>query len=584
MFFRSVKVKSSSGKIHEYVRLVEAVRVKGQPRQKVIANLGRRDQLGHLLPKLRRFLEDPSLGTDDDGFRPVDSATWGPVLLTHALFSELGLFDLLDRVARASRRGRPPAPDFADRVLVLVANRLTKPLSEHGLARWLETHFAADREGRRYLPRWKQKGRVQVDHAQLMRWYRTLDRLVEHKDAIELGVFSRLKTLFSLRPDLVFYDITSTYFEGGSTELRRHGYSRDGKPRNPQLVVGMVMVDGLPIAHHVFAGNRRDSTTVKEVLDDLADRFDFSRVIFVGDRGMVTKKNLKHLREKEQGYLVGLTRRRRPKVEKLLDRVREDMWIPCPVGITASEQEPPPVTKVQEVEHDEKGVRAFVIDSEERRAYESERRQQAMTRTQRELDGLVERVRSGRLVDEKKIAASATRILGRRHGQRYFDWKLEGGVFTYFEHPVNLPREKKIEGRYLIQTEEPDLTPLEAVERYKELAEVERGFRQLKDPLGVRPIYHQNDDRSRAHIFVAALAFLLDRVLERKLKKAGVPLSSTQAIHALETIHHVRVEVGEKERRGVTPGTARAQSVIKALGLKTARPPAPAEGRLDTVW
>lgn len=584
MFFRSVKVKSSSGKVHEYLRLVESVREEGRQRQRVVANLGRRDLLEPLLPKLQRFLKGAAEEAAGEDFAPIESTVWGPVLVAHHLFGELDLWRVLDKVAKAPVRGRRPPADFADRVLALVANRLSRPSSEHGLARWLETHFVADRQGRRYVPRWKQRGRVQVHEAQLMRWYRTLDRLIEHKEGLELALYERLKTLFSLKPDLVFYDLTSTYFEGGSTELRRHGYSRDKRPRNPQVLVGVVMVDGLPITHHVFAGNRRDSTTVKEVLKDLAQRFDFGRVVFVGDRGMVTKANLDLFRAEKQGYLVGLTRRRRAEIETLLDRVREDAWTPCPVGITARERSDPPETKVQEVKHDQPGVRVFVVDSEERRLYETARREQDMERTRKDLDGLVKRVGSGRLRDEKKIAVAATRILQRRHGYRYFDWKLEGSTFAYFDHPTNLPREKKIEGRYLIQTEETDLSPLDAVARYKELAEVERGFRQLKDPLGMRPVFHKTDRRVQAHIFVAALAFLLDRVLERRLKQASVELSSTHAMQALETVHHVRVTVGEQPHTGVTPGTARARSVLKALGLKDLRPPAPPEGAKPTVW
>jgi len=113
----------------------------------------------------------------------------------------------------------------------------------------------------------------------------------------------------------VLYDLTSTYFEGqGPPILGAHGHSRDGKPRNRQVLVGLVMVDGWPITHHVFAGNWRDATTVRDVLDDLESRFGLQRVVLVGDRGMVTASNLTRLREHQHGYLVGLTRRRRAAV------------------------------------------------------------------------------------------------------------------------------------------------------------------------------------------------------------------------------------------------------------------------------
>src|SRR2546422_906307 len=136
---------------------------------------------------------------------------------------------------------------------------------------------------------------------QLQQWYRTLDRLLACKGQLEHALFVRLRDLFSLRVDMVFYDLTSTYFEGeGPPALGAHGHSRDGKPRNRQVLVGLVMVDGWPIAHHVFAGNRRDAKTVPEVLRDLEQRFGLERIVFVGDRGMVTSQNLDDLRDRRR--------------------------------------------------------------------------------------------------------------------------------------------------------------------------------------------------------------------------------------------------------------------------------------------
>ena len=120
-----------------------------------------------------------------------------------------------------------------------------------------------------------------------------------------------LRDLFSLKPDLVLYDITSTSFEGaGPQDFAKHGYSRDGKPQNVQVIVGVVMVAGWPIAHHAWAGNRVDHATVQEVIRDLRTRFEFGRLVFVGDRGMVTEENLESITKDKHGFLVGLKRRR----------------------------------------------------------------------------------------------------------------------------------------------------------------------------------------------------------------------------------------------------------------------------------
>jgi len=590
MFIRSVKVPSSNGTVHEYVRIVGSVRENGKVRQKVIANLGRRDTLEAVLPLLNRFLQ----GDDDrkewerqlaqDGpVEILDASTWGPMLIARHFFERLGLWKLLDEGRRWPKLlpEEDPDDDWVSRVLVLTANRLTCPSSEHGLANWLETDYIIDRMGRRYVPCWKQQGRVQVDLTQLQRWYRTLDHLLLNKDHVEVALYQRLRTLFEFEADLVLYDLTSTYFEGhGPAGFAVHGHSRDDKPRKVQVVVGVVMVAGWPIAHHVWAGNRKDSTTVKEIVDDLSQRFHFGRLVFVGDRGMVTKKNLQELMASEShGFLVGMTRRRNPEAEMLIDGVDESKWIDCPMGINAQEKKKdPPRTRVQEVKCDRQSVRVFVVDSDERRAYEERQRTKAMKRVLEALEKVQARVAKGRLKQPEKIGAAVERALRKCHGHRYYGWELKEGQLNIFEHPVNLPREKKYEGKYLIQTDQTDMTPQEAVAYYKDLNDVERAFRSLKDPLGMRPIWHHAVRRVKAHIFIAALSFLMERMLERALKDARVPLSAQSALEALKTIRHVEFRVDGQWRSGVTPGSTRAREVLKALKLTDHRPPPRPQG------
>jgi transposase len=590
MFIRSVKVPSSSGVVHEYVRVVESVRDDGRVKQKVVLNLGRRDTLVTLLPLLQRFLQgEPAPPREPTGpIQALDASTWGPVLVVRHFFEQLGLWSLLD-AARRWPRLRPdedPDDDWPSRVLALIANRLVRPLSEHALAGWLETDYACDRAGRRYLPQWKRQGRVQVDLTVLQRWSRALDHLILNQATIEVALYGRLRDLFHLQPDLVFYDITSTYFEGdGPAGFAAHGYSRDGQPRNVQVVVGAVMVAGWPIAHHVWAGNTRDSTTVAAVVRDLTTRFPFRQAVFVGDRGMVTEKNLEVLQsaDGDWGFLVGMTRRQNPEAEALIDRIDEQRWLVCPGGINAEEATLKRRTRVQEVACDRAGVRVFVVDSDERRGYEQRQREKAMQRVRVGLEKLQTRVAKGQLKDPAKIGAAAQRVLTRHHGHRYYAWQLTEGQLQFEEHPVNLPREKKYEGKYLIQTDRTEMTAQDAVAHYKELNEVERGFRSLKDPIGMRPIGHQNERRVRAHIFVAALAFLIERMLERALRDAGVPLSAQAALTALQTIRHVRFQADAEERTGVTPGSGRARQALKALKITELRPPTPPEGPQTTM-
>jgi transposase len=583
MFIRTIKVPSSNGSVNEYVRVVEAYRQDGKVKQRVIADLGRKDLLAALLPQLQRVLLGQPLlpGEDADALEVLDASTWGPILVVRALGEQLGLWALLEELLPTGKDG----VTGADRAFVLLANRLTRPCSEHGLARWLETDFVCDRHGRRFVPHWHQHGRVQVHHRQLDAWYRTLDRLVAAKNRIELHLYQRLRDLFSLQPDLVLFDITSTYFEGsGPEDFAKHGYSRDGKPQNVQVVIGLVLVGGWPIAHHVWPGNRLDATTVQESLRDLTTRFSFKRLVFVGDRGMVSDDNLAALQRDGHGYLVGLKRRRNALLDGWLQAVEESAWVDCPLGISAREKkQDPPRTRVQEVASGVDGQRVFVIDSDERRAYEQGKRQQALERTRVKLLSVQRRVAEGKLTQPAQIGAAAERALQAHKGYRYFAWEIRDSAFVFFEHPIHFAREQRLEGRYVLATSEAHLTALDAVAQYKQLQDVERGFRRLKDVLALRPVYHRVESRVRGHVFVAVLGLLLQTLLQRRLQEAGVDLSAEQALQALETVRHVSFKVIGQARSGVSAANPHARQVLHALGVSDLRPPTPPADELTVM-
>jgi transposase len=575
MYLRTTKVKRSDGRVDEYVRLVESHWNNGCPSHRVICNLGRKDLLAPHAEALLKILTGKSVGMEASAIGAWD---WGPMLVARHFWRQLGVESILDSLVKKGGDGR----ELSDRALALAANRLCEPKSEHGIAWWLETDFVCDRFGKRWLPEWREdserlaskRPRVRVKDQQLRKWYGTLDKLIAHKKEIEKQLFLRLRTLFSLNVDLVFYDLTSTYFEGKGPSIAEHGYSRDEKPRNRQVLVGLVMVDGWPIAHHVFKGSERDSETVESVLKDIQQRFGLRRVVFVGDRGMVTSDNIELLRSRQQGYVVGLNRRRRPEIMRYLERATGS-WLECPVGITASEKTPPPKTLVQEVASEKPGVRVFVVHSDERMEYERGERQKSMQRVREQLEALQARVTAGKLKAPEKIGAAAGRILSRNHGSRYYDWELKDGQFCFFEHPVNLKNEEALEGKYFIQSEESNLSAMEAVEIYKELSEVERAFSGLKDVIEMRPIYHQKTHRTEAHIFVASLAFLLDRALEKKLKSAGIDISSKEAWELLKTVRVVDIDLGNGEsKRSVTQGSGRAARILKIVGVQNLDPDA----------
>ena len=342
MYLRVVRAAGAKGVKHEYVRVVEAYRENGKNKHRTIINLGRKDLLAaHLdLDKLNRLLHGEVQSSENlrsENIQALDAWDWGPILVARSLWTELGLTRVLEQLGG---RGRDDGVALSERAFVLVANRLVAPGSEHGLARWLETDFVCDQQGRRWVPAWRDGAarkasktpRVRVEPRQLQQWYRTLDQLLERKPKIEHELYLRLRDLATFQVDVVFYDLTSTYFEGkGPTVLGAHGYSRDCRPRDPQVLVGLVLIDGWPIAHHVFPGNWRDANTVPAVLHDLDERFGLKRIVFVGDRGMVTAKNLDNLRTRGHGYIVGRNRRRSGEIYDYIQRAT-GAWLECPVG------------------------------------------------------------------------------------------------------------------------------------------------------------------------------------------------------------------------------------------------------------
>lgn len=438
MYIRTVTIKGRGGTRYEYLRLAESYSEDGRVKQRTVANLGRKDLLAPHLGTLVRLLSPEHQASDTlvtaAQVQPQQTAVWGPMLVTRALWRELGLEEILDR-CQPPKQKRNDIP-LADRVVALVANRLCARHSEEGLAAWLETDFVCDRSGHRLLPRWKRGARARVDLSWLQDWYPTLDQLIEHKVYIERELFARLRDLFSLGMEKVFCDLTLSFFPGsGSTPIAQSGFRRGNRPHNRQLLVGTVVVNGWPIAHHVFAGNRLQEQTVAEVLEDLERRFGLRRVIFVGDRRMITTEDVAVLRERGQGYLVGLKRLRNTKVKGYIERALGP-WQERGTGVVASGKALGPRTLVQELAGEQAGVRIFVVHSDEREAYERGTREQSMERTRADLEKVERRVASGRLKTPEKIGEAVGRALARHRGYRYYDWEAARRAVSILRAPA----------------------------------------------------------------------------------------------------------------------------------------------------
>jgi transposase len=560
MFTRISRIKMGN-KVYEYVRIVESYREKGKKKQRIIANLGTVNSLqgkaDSIVEGLRDYCQTKYVKPGE--IKADQTPIWGTILVARKLWNDLRLGQIIKKNCPKSKKG----PAIEETAFVLAASSLVNPSSEHGLAWWLDKSYVCDSRGKRFLPEWRDQvtkdDRVRVKWEQLKLWYRSLDRLLKAKDAIEKDIYLELRDLFGLKVDIVFYDITSLYFEGeGPDGLAEYGKSKDGKGRNRQILLGVVMASGWPVAHHVFSGNTGEVTTLPEVIADLKNRFQIEKVIFVGDGIFSSKKNLKYLTDEEYKYIAAMKRRRNKEAEKVLKQIKEDTgWEKCGNG-----------TQVQEIEIEE-DIRYFVVRSQERAEYERSIRLNNMKTTKEELEALKKSVEKGKTKTREKIGYKVSRILEKVKGYRYFSWKItKGGKFKYWEDPEKMKKEKRIEGVYLLKSNDKTIKPPHAVKAYKELSNVEEAFREFKDVLEGRPIWHQTKDRVQAHVFVRALGYLLDTALRKALKKSNVYLTVEEAIKALQQVTIADLRLKGEPHQIVTGTNKRyVSSILKAVGL-----------------
>ena len=560
MFVRTI-TRRQGAKTYEYLYLVEGRRVGGRVQQRVVSPIGRADllapHLDKLLTLLRPYTRERVVRAGE--ISAEHGLTYGPLLVARRVWEQLGIGDVIARHCRARE------VDVAETAFVLTAYRLLHPGSEHALAWWLEESWVGDRAGQRILPQWQAHGRVRVAYRQLQQWYHTLDYLIAAKEPIETDLYLQLRDLFGLQVDVVFYDLTSTYFEGsGPTRVARCGHSRDGRPRNRQVLVGVVMASGWPIASYVFAGNRADRQTVTAVLANVRRRFTVQRVVWVCDRGMVSDRALQALADGEDRYLVGLQRRRNPTAQAVLAAARTLPGHSLPDGGRAVEVQLP---------HDP--ARYIVVHSPERLDFERAMRRQDMARCRDALRKLQTAVTAGRLKTPEKIGARAGTILRAHRGYRYFTWRLAAdGQFHFALDRAKLRAERRVEGTYLLHTNDRALDTVQTVAAYKELLLVERAFRELKGVMEMRPIYHQTQRRVRAHLFVAHLALLLGCALHKALMGSGLTLALDTALEALRPIRLVELDVAGQHLQLITRPGPHGQAVLRAVGIHQLTPPA----------
>ncbi len=428
---------------------------------------------------LRAVLRGDNLVPAGEGLEIVRAMPHGHVVAVLGTLKRIGLDRLL---ARGPKRRR-------DLALALIVARLVDPASKLATARGLDEATASHSLGAVLG-----LGRVTANEV-----YDALDWLLAQQNKIEKGLARRhLKDGM-----LVLYDLTSTYLEGRCCLLARHGYSRDHRADRLQIVFGLLCSqEGCPVAVEVFAGNVGDPGTLKAQIDKLKRRFGLSRVVLVGDRGMITKARVRE--DCEPAGLDWITALRAPQIQAL---AADD----GPLQLSLFDER-----DLAEIESpDYPGERLIVCRNPQLAGERARKRRELIEATQGDLQKIKDRVRRARnpLKGAAAIGQAVGAVLGRRKVGKHFHCTITDTDFSFERDQAAIAREERLDGLYVIRTNLPAdaLDAPATVRAYKSLARVERAFRSIKTvDLEVRPVFHWSEDRVRAHVLLCMLSYYVE--------------------------------------------------------------------------
>lgn len=544
--------KSIDGEGYGYWSLVESIRTARGPRQRIVATIGKlpgldkEERIGweeisrilsgkstHQGSLLEKTEEPPSWATVDiNRVRVERLRNFGDIYLGLLLWQQLGFADFCREHMIAGRETIP----WSVMACILTIARFCSPSSELQIAdSWYEKTALDDLLG------------VPVERINDDRLYRALDTLLPHKDALCRHLQDRYGELFGETFDFLFYDITSTYFEGmalGNPQAKR-GYSRDSRPDCPQVCIGLVTNrEGLPLAFEIFDGNRADVTTTEEMVLVMERKYGKANRIWVMDRGMVSEENIEFMKKRGARYIVGTPKSMLRKFEREL--------------LTRGWEEVHPGVAVKICECPEGTEETFVLcRSEGRKDKETAILNRFLDRLQAGLGKLKEQAEKGRLRDRQQAERRIGRLLERnsRAGSLFTVTVNETGSGKWRRLAIDIKKSEdrydwalQSGGSYILRTNWTEADPKTIWKKYIQLTEVEDAFRTEKHDLGMRPIYHQKKDRTQAHILVCFLALSMWRTLQQWMKISGLGTAPRKLLEEMREVRSLDVLLPARDK------------------------------------
>jgi len=572
MFIRPCH-RRKDGRRHAYWALVESYRSERGPRQRTVAYLGQLDEAGWLgVKRAAKGNKKPAeqqlqlwegdspapewVEVDTAAVRVEKQLAFGGPWLALEMIRKLRLPDFLKRTIPQGKEDIP-WPLMAQ---VLLVCRLCNPSSELHIAE----HYYRSTAMNELLG-------VPPEKVYDERLYRALDALLPHKKELEKHLKNRLGELFGLKYDLLLYDVTSTYFEGQAkgNPLAQRGYSRDQRSDCKQVCIGLVVSQcGMPLGYEVFKGNRPDATTLEEIVETMERRYGKADRIWVGDRGMMSQKNIEFLRSGSRRYIIGASK---ASLKQFEQQLLADDWRQIRQGLE--------VKLCQSPAGDEEVY--ILCRSSDRREKEQAMHRRFEQRIEKEL---------------QKIKASCQRrkwkkeVIDRRVGSVMAKNSRAAGLFEVDVQEAADGRamirwEKKdawrdwatlSDGCYLLRSNVKNWSSEDLWKAYIQLTEAEAAFRIHKSDLRIRPIWHQREDRVLAHILVCFLAYVLWKTLSQLVQSAGLGDEPRRVLDELSKINMVDVVLPtrsgvEIRRRCITGPTEHQAILLQRMGLHLPR-------------
>jgi len=460
-------------KTYTYATMVQAYRVGATIKHRTVARLGRVDKpfASFILPLIEK--QQTQLASS----APYPAKLYALPMAIHSLWKNMGLSDI---ITGALRNGQVKT-NVSLLAELMTMGRILHPDSKLSLTRWYASLYLPDA-----LPK-----AIDV-HA----FYRSLDYLMEQKETIERHLYHKMKEKHLIKTTLLFYDLTSSYFEGEDCPIATYGYSRDHRSDRIQITLGLVLdSSGLPLYHEVFPGNMLDQKTVQTIIGKLSTNFSFTNILFVADKGMLSEDNLAAITSKGYDYIISQSPR--TDYEHNKEKIaQKDTWTEYTPALFFT-----------------KTANGDIL------CYNSQTAKKAMATRERKLAELTtylaaEQAKETQPKRKQTKAAIHDRIirkLQKTHATKYFDTKND---FT--KKQEILDKENLLDGVWILKSSKQTLTPEEIISNYKQEASIESAFRIIKDVIHLRPIYHYNTEHVKGHVFICVLAYLVTKLLEQK--------------------------------------------------------------------